>query len=68
MTEILAILIALVLVGLLGGLQMRFSVPSPKVQLFHLLWKDMGKRAKHCQQRKTGNSTHSLTMKGLLIR
>ncbi|KAB2888212.1 MAG: hypothetical protein F9K32_17330 [Desulfobulbaceae bacterium] len=68
MTEILAILIALILVGLLGGLQMRFSIPSAKVQLFHLLWKSMGKRTMHCQERKTGKSTHSFTMKGLLTR
>jgi len=68
MIEILAILIALILVGFLARLQVRFSVPSPKVRLFHTLWKGMGKRAHPCHQKDTGNSRHTVTMRGMLTR
>ena len=68
MIDILTISIALIIVGLLGRLQVRFSVPSPKVRLFHILWKSMEKGTNPCHHKKTGNNTHSVAMKGLLTR
>ena len=68
MIEILTILIALILVGILAKLQMRFSVPSPKVRLFDTLWRGVGKRPHPCHQKDTESSTHTFTMRGLLTR
>lgn len=68
MMAIATIFFALILVGFLAKLQMRFSVPSPKVQLFQVLWTAIGKGKHPGHQKNRENSMHSVTKKGLQTR
>jgi hypothetical protein len=68
MMAIATIFFALILVGFLAKLQMRFSVPSPKVQLFQILWAAIGKGRHPDHPKNRENNMQSVTKKGLQTR